>query len=445
MRGRWRRIGLAGAALLCAATPAASQHAIRGIAFDSLRSRPLAGALVTIEALGRATVTDSAGTFELLDLPAGRHELRLAHDLLDSLGLGEPRLPLEVPGDDRAVRIATPSFTTVWRSACGGGVPHDSGFVHGVVRDARTGAPVPGVDVQASWLDVGFDARRGVAQERLGGSVVTGASGRYAMCGVPNGVQLQMRARLGEARTDNVVLFHVAPGITRRDFLLASLGDSALRGVVRGVVRGATGGPVPNALVQWPGARNARTDAEGRFVLRDVLIGTRTLTVRSVGTEPMRAIADVPWGDTAVVEIVQRNVATLEPVDVVGSAVQRRFLDDLADRMALGVAKFMDSTLAERMGPVTSLLTSRTTAKLQRDGSVTFGSRDNPCRPAVWIDRRYIRSQDVGLELRLLDPRNVGAVEVYERAGGIPPEYSPPTGLGTPRCALVIWTKAMFP
>ncbi len=438
-------VGASAAALLLAAPPLPGQHAIRGVAYDSLRSRPLAGALVTIEALARATVSDSVGAFALDDLPAGRHELRLAHEWLDSLGLPEPRLAIEVPGDGRALRLATPSFSTIWRSACGSAVPHDSGFVHGVLRDARTRAPIAGVDVQASWLDVGFDPRSGVAQERLGGSVVTDAEGRYAMCGVPNGVQLQMRARLGGSRTDDIVLFHVAPGVTRRDFLLAAHPDSALRGVVRGTVRGASGGPVPNALVQWPGARDARTDGDGRFVLSGVLIGTRTLTIRSVGTELMRGIADVSWGDTAVVEIVQRNVATLEQVDVIGSAVQRRFLDDLAHRMELGVAKFMDSTMAERMGPVTSLLSSRTTAKVQRDGSVIFGSQDNPCRPAVWIDRRFIRPQDVGLELRLLNPRNVGAVEVYERAGGIPPEYSPPTGIGTPRCALVIWTKAMFP
>lgn len=420
---------------------------LRGIAYDSLRSRPLPGAVITIESLGRMAFADSGGAFAFEGLPQGTYDLVLQHDYLDSLGLGEPRTSVTVPGDGRLVRVATPSFTTLWRRVCGTRPPSDSGFVHGVVRDARNGSSLPLTQVQASWVDVGFDQRTGVSEERLGGSVTTDGQGRYTICGVPNGVRLHLRARQGEASTDVIELFHVEPGITRKDFLLRAVGDSALRGVARGIVRGAAGGPAPNALLQVAEAREVRTDAQGRFVLAGALIGTRSVIVRAIGADPARAVIDVPWGDTAYVEILLRNIPTLAQVEVVGSAAQRRFLADLADRQALGVATFLDSTVMAQLNSFQSALTSRTTATMQRDGTVRFGYGPRACRPVVWIDRRYIEPRDVAAELRLVNPARVGAVEVYENAGGIPMEYHPPRfdENRETRCAIVIWTKAMFP
>ena len=158
----------------------APMRQVRGVAYDSLNARGLGGALITIETLGRAAIADSAGAFVLDSVPEGRHELVLQHDLLDSLGLPEPRLAIDVPGDYRPVRLATPSFATLWRAACGPAVPTDSGFVHGVVRDARKGDPIAGVDIQASWLVTGPDTAIVGTRERIREEVER--YGRDALC-----------------------------------------------------------------------------------------------------------------------------------------------------------------------------------------------------------------------------------------------------------------------
>lgn len=438
-------IATLGAAALLAGPPAALGQAgvvLRGVAYDSLRSRPLPGALITIEALGRAAFSDSAGGFVFDSVPPGTYDLVLEHEYLDAIGMGESRVSVTVPGDGRPVRVASPSFTTVWRRVCGTRPPSDSGFVHGVVHDARDRTPVPLAEVQAGWVDVGFDRRSGVSQERLGGSVTTDGRGRYTICGVPNGVQLQLRARQGEATTDVIEVFHVEPGVTRRDFLLPALKDSALRGVARGIVLGATGAPAPNALLRVADLREVRTDDRGRFVLSGVPIGTRSVIVRAIGADPIRAILDVPWADTVYVEIPLRNIASLTPVEVIGSEVQRKFLEDLDRRRTLGVAKFVDSTRAVQFASVQSALTAHTVARMRANGSITLGPRN--CSPGLWIDRRYVKSADAQGEMRLFNMARVGTLEVYERGDRIPLEFTPPVPDRTD-CIVVIWTKAMFP
>jgi hypothetical protein len=432
-----------GVVLTTGASPLGGQGTapIRGIAFDSLRARPLVGALVSIEALGRSTISDSGGRFVLDSIPAGRHAVVMQHEILDSLGLPEPRLVVEVPFAAGAVVLSTPSFATLWRATCGGTPPRDSGFVFGTIRTARDRSGVANAEVRASWVDVAFDRRTGASQARMGGRVESGRDGRYAICGVPNGVQLQMRSGTVPTATDAIDLFHEAPGVTRRDFLIPDV-DSTLRGAVRGIVRGTAGGPVPNALVDAPGATGVRTDSVGRFLIPSVVLGTRTLVVRSIGAEPMLAIADVAWHDTTDVEVLLKNIAKLDSVEVIGSRVMRRFVDELEERRALGIAKFVDSTRVSRLLNVRSAILSGSYARIARNGMITFGAND--CQPAFWIDKRYVRPADASMELNLLDPDQIGAIEIYDKRTMIPSQYVPPTG-GLPGCALVIWTKRNFP
>jgi hypothetical protein len=439
-----REVTLCAFVLATGATTAGGQGAtpIRGIAYDSLRSRPLAGALISIEPFGRTAISDSSGAFVLDSIPAGRHALVMQHEMLDSLGLPEPRLVVEVPVLSGAVSISTPSFATLWLATCGGSPPRDSGFVFGTIRRARDRAGVAGAELRASWVDVAFDRQRGATQARMGGRVESGRDGRYAICGVPNGVQLQMRAGTAPSATDAIEMFHEAPGVTRRDFLIPDA-DSTLRGAVRGVVRGTAGGPVPNALVDAPGAAGVRADGEGRFLIPAVALGTRTLVVRSIGAEPMLAIADVAWRDTAEVEVVLKNIPTLDSVEVVGSRVMRRFVTELAERQALGIAKFVDSTRVSRLGNVRSAILSGSNARIARNGMLTFGP--NGCQPAFWIDRNFVRPEDASMELNLLSPDQIGAIEIYDKNTMIPNEYWPTTGRRPPGCALVIWTKRHFP
>lgn len=417
-------------------------RSVSGVVRDSLRGGPLSGALVQLPAIGRAVISSASGGFRIDSVPPGAHDVIVSHEILDSLGLPELRSRVVIRESDGVVELGVPSISTLWRSFCGRAAPADSGFVHGVVRSARTGMPMAGARVRIRWTDLAFDRVTGISQGEVGGEEVTGGTGRFVICGVPNAIAIRMRAVAGTGSTDEVEVLHPELGITRRDFLVPASGPGVSTGVVRGVVRTPTGDAVSGALVGPEGGSAVRSDERGGFLLADVPVGTRNLLVRSIGAQPITVIVEVPWMDTLFVEVSLARVAVLDSVRVVARGVLQRFVAELQERQALGVAKFLDSTRVLRYGNLRSALTAGSTARIDRDGSPMFGPEN--CRPAVWLDKVFVRPDDVALELRLLDVNQVGALEVYERRTGIPAAFWPPGG-GMPNCAIVIWTKRSFP
>ena len=79
---------------------------VRGSVFDSLAHAPLPDALVQlvgddlVSPYGHTVRSDSLGTFEFTDVPAGRYLLGFIHPMLDSLGI-EPLVhdPLASPAE----------------------------------------------------------------------------------------------------------------------------------------------------------------------------------------------------------------------------------------------------------------------------------------------------------------------------------------------------------
>lgn len=93
----------------------------------------------------------------------------------------------------------------------------------------------------------------------------------------------------------------------------AAATSPAARGVVHGVVRaGDSGQPVPDVLVDViddgadaaPDAPRARTDADGRYRLRDVGVGARTLRFRHLGFRQLQLPAAVAAGDSLALDAV---------------------------------------------------------------------------------------------------------------------------------------------
>lgn len=424
----------------------AGTRSIRGVAYDSLRMRPLAGALLSLERSGLSTISDDSGRFGFGSLSATVHVVLMQHDALDAVGVGFVRGEADLRGSDATLRLAVPSFRALWARYCpGSSAPRDSGVVFGVLRATGTGAGTAGL-VQATWLDVAFDRKAGISQARVGGSVEAAANGHYAMCGVPNGALLQMRARTPHSSTDWIDVAHVAPGITRRDLLVASRADTGRRVPAAGVVRAPNGQAVPRARVQPLGGAEVIAGDDGTFVLRDLRPGTRAISVRAIGSEPSTGSVDADIADTSRAEITIGRVAMLDSVLVEVSIVQRRFLAELQYRQSLGIAKFVDSTSVERLGSVVSALRSRANVRQMKDGTLEIGARCIPREMAVWIDRQYIKREDVPAELRLVNVSAVASIEIYEHRGAIPPEFFAPNfNERMTNCAIIIWTKRMLP
>ena len=133
---------------VAAQTPAATETTVRGVVFDSLTMRGLAGATVQIaEATGKSwtksAITDSTGAFEVPDVPAGTYLVGFFHAKVDSLGLAATTLRLDVrTAQPIQVRLAVPSPRTIARALCGrGSVTDSTGLLMGYLRGADNSMP----------------------------------------------------------------------------------------------------------------------------------------------------------------------------------------------------------------------------------------------------------------------------------------------------------------
>src|SRR5689334_15715149 len=183
-------------AAAAAAVPA-QNVTVRGVTFDSLHNAPLAGAFVTISGGGknRSATADSSGRFFFDGVAPGAYRVSMQHAAIDSLGFPGISTRATVTDGKREILIALPSFTSMWRSVCGGTTaPADSGFLFGSVRDATTGKGAANAYIDLSWIDVGFDAAKKVTQKRWRRTARADSTGSFGVCGVPASVAVQVQA-----------------------------------------------------------------------------------------------------------------------------------------------------------------------------------------------------------------------------------------------------------
>lgn len=423
MLGSWSAvIALTALAPRARGQSAAPAVSVNGLAYDSLRGKPLEGAFVSLVGSARTAISDSRGHFRFEDVAPGSHTFTMLHAALDSAGLPGVTVRAVVSDGRDTVRISIPSIGALWRIACAtANPPMDSGFVFGTVREAISARAVAGATVAVSWLDVAYKKDGGATWQRWGGEVRSDSFGGYFVCGVPTNVALRIIASKGAAESG---LLDLAPRdlrVQRRDLLLGSqvAGGPAAHGSITGIVRSESGAIVSGARISTDGVPETRSGNDGRFLLQDVLTGTRQIEVKALGALPQSAIVDVVAKDTASVMIDLHKVTLLPEVKVTASSWRQRRVDEIDARRKLGIAYFMDSTKVERFGSIANAV----------------AMMGDPC--VVYVDGMKSDMR----ELRFRHTADVAVIEVGKNVA-VPFEYRPQD----PRCtAVLIWTKGQLP
>jgi hypothetical protein len=235
--------------------------------------------------------------------------------------------------------------------------------------------------------------------------------------------------------------------------LVAPTSIASAQAVMTGVVRDSTGRVLHDVEILLEGtAWQARSDSAGRYVL-NASAGSHVAVFRSLGYAPVRRPVTLSSRDTLRVDAILAagNAQELAPVDVKGKRPRGVGLEGFGERRALGLGKFIDSTVlrqseARRLsgmlreyGVRIAGCASRTRA---RNAECAFNPV-NGCPMSVYLDGTiYYRTGSRGEEPPDLSREfmimNLEAVEVYRGSAQIPMEFS---GRGAECGVIVLWTR----
>ena len=451
------------AALVLAPAGARAQAGrVDGVVFDSLRKRPLAGAIVQlIEAPpGRgayAATTDSLGRFRLSDVQAGQYITGILDPLLDTLGVLAPYRAVTVTaGAEARVSLAIPSAARLTSAICAPGqarrvakAADSTGTLVGHVYDAQKGAPAASSLIAVVWPVLTLDAH-GVHRESRQLQARANDDGWFAICSLDPG-EYQLRAENGTRNTgfiDAVVQPH---DIARLSLVLGadSAGrpaDTAAHGSARlaGTVTTHDGRPLEGAQVVVDGSPvAATTDARGAFALTGVPDGSRMVEARALGYAPTR-VAVAPSRDEplSVAIVMEKRVETLQTVTVFGKESRRmRDLTGFSQRSKRGFGRFLTRDQIGRtdVQSVCDLLRRVPGVNVSTDAGMGCGASirgmgsPNGCEPTVYLDNTPFGGS-VAEFTRSVSPRDIMGIELYSTATE-PAQFPGACG------SIVVWTR----
>ena len=440
---------------------ASSGTRLSGAVFDSTLAKPLAGAIVTVEGLGRTASTDSAGRF-LIDslIDDGEVRVRVWHARLDSLEIGIPARSVRLRrGSESTALFAVPGVSTVARLRCARPVPRViTGFVSSFGDSARAAA----AEVVLLERRMAGDNTPSLARHLE----TSNDAGRYAFCGVMPGSPAWLVARSGAAWSsprylvsDSAGAVSIVPlrlpavaGTVERDSAPASAPVATLLG--RTLVAGQ-----PPRIEGWvllageePAAIQVLVDdvvrdtgaSDGSFRVTDLAEGVRRITIRATGHVPAQLTLSMQAGQSQLL-LAALQPARLPPDPLI--VVQRRppmsdpRFAEFNQRRRTGGGFYLDRAEITRRNPRTFTDLLRSVPGLRviaRGGGYTYtsthfrrfpspgGDVGNACDMMLYVDGQPFPVETGGADSRL-PISEIGAIEVYVTAASVPRRYAGPT------------------
>jgi hypothetical protein len=443
---------------------------VTGVVRDSVARKPLAEALVQLVSADdpgkfvRTSKSDSAGRFAIQDVPIGRYTIGFFHPALDSLGIELALHALYVGSAEQSVKadLGTPSAARLRAEVCGKQGRDSSGVIIGIVRDAQTGSPAAGVTVTGEWLE--FMLRRNALVSGSAQRMTTSRpNGWYAMCDVPTGGSVALRASNGIDSTGLIEVEVPSTGIIRRElYISAGPGIETGSGKLNGTVAATAGGrPLGGALVSIVGGPQTRANDAGEWSFANAPTGTRMLEVRALGYYPFRNYVHVLSGAApvhvslstldAVLDTVRVRSNRLSAVDRTGFADRRhsgpgRYYTSahVARRQVVATSDFFKTVPGIRLGYASDTLATDMAIAVSPDDMsladkrlLMRGISGDWCAPAIYLDGIHMPHFGADDLDGWLQPKDVAGIEVYSEAT-VPNEFQQ----GRSGCgSVVIWKK----
>ncbi len=463
---------------------------LRGVAYDSVRSRPLSRATIQLiresdPSTVREITADSLGRFSVDSLQPGRWIVGARHPFIDSLAVEQLAVRVDVKrrGTTRAT-VAVPAGRSLVARVCGDSVARDSsGYVHGLLRNARALDVGMAGSVRVQWVVLTLSQDR-MDRSIEGVQIRTTPEGRYVACGVPLGGALRIRAWSGADSTGVLEVSLPAHGIAQLDLAIgeairttmtvagtpdapsgadtSATADSlpamdidVVRGTasIEGVARAVTGDggeqPLANARVSvWGSGLEVRSAGDGRFALNGLPTGSYIMETVAIGYQPSRTIVELRPHAPLQVSTRMERLLTLDTVQV--RAMRTRALGPrmvaFEQRRRRGLGKFLgpdelDKQFVSQTSDFFRMIPGvRVVSGMGGDQVLLRGDSRGYCRPLYFVDgMRLIGIEGQTSISSYVSALDIQAIEVYVSNITAPPEFS--SGFTT--CgSIVIWTGA---
>jgi hypothetical protein len=434
--------------------PDARWVTIRGSVYDSVRHRPLAGAVVLVQGTARLGLTDDKGDYLIDSVAPGSHRLALAHALLDSIGV-EVVTPAVVvrPGELLIADIATPSARQIVSGRCAPAVLAARGpaALVGRVVDAESLAPAAGIKVQLTYEEsvMGFKGNV-VVREALADS-----SGAYTICGLPSPIGGKLQA-LGDGIASGQIDVAVTGTLAWRSLSVSALRHAAIpvdssgghavavmgTSRLRGRVVDQAGKPIAQARVSVEGSGRVTTSsAQGAFALDSLLPGTQQLMVRKLGFAAIgKSVELTPGGATEATVVL--DTYALEPMRVESTRDEALASLGYLDRKRAGFGFFLDGDKIRREAPrFSDVIRGAPMLKFSPTpgGRVVIENARDPNYGCVnyFVDGAQWKEMRPGDIDDYLMPGEIQALEVYNPSS-VPARFH--VGGRTSCASVIIWT-----
>ncbi|MEO7455796.1 MAG: carboxypeptidase-like regulatory domain-containing protein [Gemmatimonadaceae bacterium] len=449
-----------------------------GLVVERDTQKPMADALVAIEATGDTVMTDAAGRWAIFPIFPGGYEITVLDTSYSSFASPRQKsMPIEVLAAQKEdVKLELTGRASALKDVCDGRrAPGNTALIIGRLVGTGDGASLPrDVRITASWLDGVARAGKGLTFSTKGEAVEPDDRGRFSVCNVPREMVAHLVvSRLGIPFADTAIAMESQDDVREvtwridRAALAAIVAQATARFTGR-VMQAGKGAPIAGAEV-WLASvdRRVTTDDSGRFVLDSLPPGRMLVQVRGVGyvaqRDTLRFVAGaVESRDYALAPVGQQLDTVRTVSDAVKYASPR--LRGFEERRANPASGYFIPEAELRKydnEPLANVLLSRVvglrivpgmhgaafmaSSTRETPGAVfgKTGAQPKPCFVTLYVDGVLVYSAKMDAandpaDFNRLAVREYAAVEFYLRSGTAPPGFNATdAGCGT----LLLWTR----